>query len=224
MMHAIEQLEHSLGYTFKSKDLLVEALTHCSAGMPHNQRLEFLGDALLNMIIAEALFDRYQHVSEGVLSHMRATLVCGNTLAELAQRFELGNYLQLGPGELKSGGFRRASILADAIEAVIAAIYLDSDFQALKIILLGWYESLLAEISPKIEKDPKTRLQEYLQAKRIALPDYSIIEQNDDPNASYFKVACAVSSLDLTVQGVGTSRRQAEQAAAKQLLQQLEQA
>lgn len=218
---SIKSLEKLLSYKFKKPDLLLEALTHCSAGLPHNQRLEFLGDSLLNMLIAEALYMRYASVPEGVLSHMRSTLVCGKTLAKIAQNFDLGKYVQLGPGELKSGGHRRSSILADAVEAIIAAIYLDSDFQTLKNILLRWYEERLSQISTKVEKDPKTRLQEYLQSKRLPLPEYTVLEMSDDPNASFFKVLCEVVELELLAEGTGASRRSAEQEAANVMIKKL---
>lgn len=144
----VNQLQKKLGYTFKQNELLLQALTHRSASSKHNERLEFLGDSILSYVIANALYHRFPRVDEGDMSRMRATLVRGNTLAELAREFELGECLRLGPGELKSGGFRRESILADTVEALIGAIFLDSDIQNIENIILKWYENRLAEISP----------------------------------------------------------------------------
>ena len=173
----VNQLQKKLGYTFKQNELLLQALTHRSASSKHNERLEFLGDSILSYVIANALYHRFPRVDEGDMSRMRATLVRGNTLAELAREFELGECLRLGPGELKSGGFRRESILADTVEALIGAIFLDSDIQNIENIILKWYENRLAEISPgDKQKDPKTRLQEYLQGRHLPLPSYVVVQ------------------------------------------------
>ena len=160
----LDRLQSKLGHQFHKEELLVRAITHRSAGAKHNERLEFLGDSILSMVIAEALFFRFPDVSEGDMSRMRATLVREKTLAELAREFELGDYLILGPGELKSGGFRRESILADAVEAIIGAIYMDCQMERTRDLLLSWYAERLEQIRPGVDqKDPKTRLQELLQ-------------------------------------------------------------
>ncbi|NHB98045.1 ribonuclease III [Photorhabdus stackebrandtii] len=219
----INRLQSKLGYTFDQHDLLVQALTHRSASSKHNERLEFLGDSILSFVIANALYHRFPHVDEGDMSRMRATLVRGNTLAELAREFELGECLRLGPGELKSGGFRRESILADTVEALIGAIFLDSDIQAIERIILSWYETRLNEISPgDKQKDPKTRLQEYLQGHHLPLPSYLVVMVRGEAHDQEFTIHCQVSGIEQPVKGTGSSRRKAEQAAAEQALKQLE--
>ncbi|MBD2826055.1 ribonuclease III [Xenorhabdus szentirmaii] len=217
------RLQHKLGYTFTQYDLLLQALTHRSASSKHNERLEFLGDSILSFVIANALYHRFPRVDEGDMSRMRATLVRGNTLAELAREFELGECLRLGPGELKSGGHRRESILADSIEALIGAIFLDSDIQTIERIILSWYETRLNEISPgDKQKDPKTRLQEYLQGRHLPLPTYLVVQVRGEAHDQEFTIHCQVSGFEQPVRGVGSSRRKAEQAAAEQALKQLE--
>ncbi|TDB61018.1 ribonuclease III [Photorhabdus khanii] len=219
----INRLQRKLGYTFDQHDLLVQALTHRSASSKHNERLEFLGDSILSFVIANALYHRFPHVDEGDMSRMRATLVRGNTLAELAREFELGECLRLGPGELKSGGFRRESILADTVEALIGAIFLDSNIQAIERIILSWYETRLNEISPgDKQKDPKTRLQEYLQGHHLPLPSYLVVMVRGEAHDQEFTIHCQVSGIEQPVKGTGSSRRKAEQAAAEQALKQLE--
>ncbi|MGV7960309.1 ribonuclease III [Photorhabdus tasmaniensis] len=219
----INRLQRKLGYTFDQHDLLVQALTHRSASSKHNERLEFLGDSILSFVIANALYHRFPRVDEGDMSRMRATLVRGNTLAELAREFELGECLRLGPGELKSGGFRRESILADTVEALIGAIFLDSDIQAIERIILSWYETRLNEISPgDKQKDPKTRLQEYLQGHHLPLPSYLVVMVRGEAHDQEFTIHCQVSGIEQPVKGTGSSRRKAEQAAAEQALKQLE--
>ncbi|WP_107850862.1 ribonuclease III [Oceanimonas marisflavi] len=218
-MKKLNNLQKKLGHTFNDEALLVRALTHRSAGSRHNERLEFLGDSILSMVIADALFHRFPKVNEGDMSRMRATLVREKTLAELARDFELGEYLILGPGELKSGGYRRESILADAVEALIGAIYLDSGIERITQLLLSWYDSRLNDIQPGVEqKDPKTRLQELLQGKRKPLPSYEVVDVIGEAHNQKFTVHCIVDGLDEPVVGVGTSRRKAEQAAAEQAL------
>ncbi|MBI6547519.1 ribonuclease III [Xenorhabdus lircayensis] len=217
------RLQHKLGYTFIQYDLLLQALTHRSASSKHNERLEFLGDSILSFVIANELYHRFPRVDEGDMSRMRATLVRGNTLAELAREFELGECLRLGPGELKSGGHRRESILADSIEALIGAIFLDSDIQTIEKIILSWYETRLNEISPgDKQKDPKTRLQEYLQGRHLPLPTYLVVQVRGEAHDQEFTIHCQVSGFEQPVRGVGSSRRKAEQAAAEQALKQLE--
>lgn len=213
-------LEHKLGYTYQNKDLLVRAITHRSAGATHNERLEFLGDSVLSLVIAEVLYLRFPQVSEGDMSRMRATLVREKTLAEIAREFELGEYLILGPGELKSGGYRRESILADTVEALIGSIYLDSNFENIRSLLLAWYDSRLDTIKPGADqKDPKTRLQEFLQGRRKPLPTYLVADVKGEAHNQQFTVECSIEGIQNVFVGVGSSRRKAEQAAAQQALE-----
>lgn len=219
---SLQQLEKRFGYTFKNRDNLMRALTHRSAAGKHNERLEFLGDSVLSVIISEALFEKFPNSDEGDLSRMRATLVCGRNLAKLAQQFELGDYLVLGPGELKSGGHRRESILADAVEALLGAMYMESGLDLCRNVVLQWYAKQLAEIKPGIShKDPKTRLQEYLQARQRALPVYDVTATQGQAHNQRFTVSCQVEGLAQPICGTGTSRRKAEQHAASQALEQL---
>lgn len=218
----LRQLEQVFGYEFQNKERFQRALTHRSAAADHNERLEFLGDSVLGIIISEALFERFPKVDEGDLSRMRATLVCGRSLAKLAQRFEVGQYLNLGPGELKSGGFRRESILADAMEALLGAMYLESDLATCRAVVLGWYAEQLDTIQPGAgHKDPKTRLQEYLQGRQAQLPQYEVVATQGKAHNQKFTVACTVDGLSQPVRGTGTSRRKAEQKAAADALTQL---
>lgn len=215
-------IERKLGYQFKDAGLINLALTHRSANSKHNERLEFLGDSILSFVIADDLYHRFPKVNEGDMSRMRATLVRGHTLAELGREFDLGDYLKLGPGELKSGGFRRDSILADAVEAIIGAIYLDSDIEKVRSIVLSWYNSRLEAIKPGVsQKDPKTRLQEFLQGRRKPLPVYTVTNIKGEAHNQEFTVECEVAGVDKPVIGKGTSRRKAEQAAAETALEQL---
>jgi len=214
-----EPLCRALGYRFNNPRHLEEALTHRSvAGRQHNERLEFLGDAILNFVIAAELFERYPQASEGELSRLRANLVKGDTLAELARSIALGDYLRLGSGELKSGGFRRSSILADALEAMFGAIYRDSDLETCRQLILRLYREPLGQLpSGNALKDPKTRLQEYLQARQRALPVYNVLEISGEAHAQRFTVECAVDALRTVA--VGSSRRKAEQEAAQRALE-----
>lgn len=218
----IAKLQRKLGYTFIKNELLQQALTHRSASSKHNERLEFLGDSILSFIIANVLYQKFPHVDEGDMSRMRATLVRGNTLAEIAREFEIGECLRLGPGELKSGGFRRESILADTVEALIGAIFLDSNISTIETLIQNWYQSRLDEISPgDKQKDPKTRLQEYLQGRHLPLPSYLVIQVKGEAHNQEFTIHCQVSGLSEQITGVGASRRKAEQAAAEQALTKL---
>jgi ribonuclease-3 len=211
-------LTPSLGYEFGDRALLEEALTHRSASGRNNERLEFLGDSILNFVIAAELHRSNPHASEGELSRLRASLVKGETLAELAADMNLGDYLRLGPGELKSGGFRRASILADALEAILGGVYLDGGFEVCRCLILNLYQRRLAELPSVGElKDPKTRLQEHLQARQQALPVYSVLEVTGEAHAQHFTVECSIDE-GRTV-AVGTSRRKAEQEAARKALE-----
>jgi len=216
-------LARRLGYQFRDFALAEQALTHRSFGSGHNERLEFLGDSLLNFLIAEALYQRFPTVREGDLSRMRAKLVKGETLAEIAREFELGEWLNLGPGELKSGGHRRDSILADAVEALIGAIYLDGGIDACRERVLDWFGPRLHEVSPgEVNKDPKTRLQELLQARQRPLPIYHLVDTRGDAHNQQFAVECELASLDLRFSGVGNSRRSAEQSAAQAAIDHLQ--
>jgi len=221
-MSDLDKLSRALQYQFKDADLLVQALTHRSVGGVNNERLEFLGDSILNFVIAERLFQKFPRESEGVLSRLRASLVKGETLAELARDLNLGEYLSLGQGEMKSGGFRRASILADAFEAIVGAVYLDSGFEAAKCLLLHLFDERLKVISPNVTiKDPKTRLQEYLQGRKKVLPVYELVSLVGEAHEQQFVVACQIDDGDKQAQGQGSSRRKAEQAAAQKILEML---
>lgn len=221
-MKKLDRLQHKIGYEFNQIDLLKQALTHRSAANKHNERLEYLGDSILNFTIAESLFHRFPKCNEGELSRMRSSLVREPTLAILARQFELGDYLKLGPGELKSGGFRRESILSDGVEAIIGAILLDSDLITVRNIVRQWYKTLLNDIKPgENQKDPKTRLQEYLQGRGLPLPSYSVIDIQGADHRQTFKVECHIKNLNKTFMGIGSSRRKAEQNAAQQILQEL---
>ena len=218
MTRSPDSLCRAFGYQFRQAPLLEEALTHRSAGGRNNERLEFLGDAILNFVIAARLYDAHPRAAEGELSRLRATLVREETLAELAQHLNLGDHLRLGSGEMKSGGFRRASILADALEAVFGAVYLDSDFETCQRLILRHYQERLAALPAVSElKDPKTRLQEYLQARQRALPLYQVLEISGEDHAQSFKVECVVDAVRTVA--VGSTRRRAEQEAARRALE-----
>ena len=209
-----------IGHDFADPGLLEQALTHRSAGQPHNERLEFLGDAIVNLLVAEALFAAWPKADEGTLTRARAELVRESALAGIARRLELGRQLMLGPGEMKSGGHRRDSILADAVEAVVGAIYLDAGFEACRHAAMPWFKPLIAALPPpnKIGKDPKTALQEWLQARGRALPGYELVAESGEEHARYFEVACTAGDPPLRSLGGGGSRRAAEQAAAAAML------
>jgi ribonuclease-3 len=211
------------GHAFADGSLLAQALSHRSAGSPHNERLEFLGDALLNLIIAEQLYARWPKADEGAMTRARAELVRESALAAVARKLDLGSRLNLGPGEMKTGGHRRDSILADALEAVIAALYLDGGFEACKATVLPLFEPLLAALPPlhQVGKDAKTRLQEWLQARQRPLPVYVLLEESGDEHDKRFRVGCTLSDLNIATEGDGTSRRTAEQAAAEAALQRI---
>jgi ribonuclease-3 len=211
----LQTLCRLLGRVFSRPELLQQALTHRSYGSPNNERLEFLGDSILNCVIAARLYQLYPRLPEGDLSRMRAALVKESTLAEIAGRLKLGDHLMLGEGELKSGGFRRPSILADALEAIIGAAYLDEGFVTAEVMVLSLYEPLLKELDPKkIAKDPKTQLQEYLQSCKHALPQYEVVDIRGEAHDQEFEVECIIPGLDIRTVGVGHSRRSAEQNAA----------
>lgn len=211
------------GYQFRHNELLDQALTHRSySHTANNERLEFLGDSILNLIISNYIFERFADASEGELSRIRASLVKQATLAHVAREIGLGEYIHLGGGELKSGGFRRASILADAMEAVIGAIYLDSDYLRTEKVVLQLYQNQLQDLGDGADlKDAKTRLQEYLQARRTDLPNYVVEKTSGKSHNQVFTVSCTIPELDLQTQGTGSSRKNAEQQAAHELLEKL---
>lgn len=218
----LDQLQRRIGYRFNDPQRLLLALTHRSFGNENNERLEFLGDSIVNMVIAESLYLSFEKAREGQLSRLRARLVKGVTLAEIGREFDVGQYLRLGSGELKSGGYRRDSILADAVESIIGAIYLDSDFDTCRAQVLRWFEQRLQDLNIQdTQKDPKTRLQEYLQSRQFPLPQYDVISVDGEAHAQTFHVSCVLSSLDRTTSGVGSSRRIAEQQAARSALKAL---
>ncbi|AYC33916.1 ribonuclease III [Pseudomonas cavernae] len=215
MSSSLSRLERQLGHLFQNQDLMVLALTHRSFAGRNNERLEFLGDAILNFVAGEALFERFPQAREGQLSRLRARLVKGETLARLARGFELGEYLRLGSGELKSGGFRRESILADALEALIGAIYLDAGMDVARQRVLAWLTAELDGLTlVDTNKDPKTRLQEFLQSRACDLPRYHVLDIQGEPHCRTFVVECEIALLNDKTLGQGASRRIAEQVAA----------
>ncbi len=222
MTEPLERLSRRIGYRFTDSSLLQAAMTHRSAGSRNNERLEFLGDGALNFVIGEAVFRKRADSPEGDLSRLRASLVREQTLGEIASDLDLGDYLRLGSGEMKSGGFRRPSILADAVEALIGAVYVDGGFDAARALVLRLYEDRLQSL-PDADtlKDPKTRLQEYLQSRRMTLPRYSVLKVSGEPHKQNFQVECHVEDAGLTSLGEGASRRRAEQAAAESALHDL---
>lgn len=212
----LDQLQARLGHVFADARLLQEALTHRSFGQPNNERFEFLGDSILNCVIAIALFERFGELREGELSRVRASLVRQDALHRIALDLDLGDCLRLGEGELKSGGSRRPSILADAVEALFAAVFLDAGFAAAKAVVDRLYVPLLAEVDPlKPSKDPKTALQEWLQGRRIPVPTYSMVQVIGEAHAQEFEVACEIPQLGVRTLGRGPSRRIAEQQSAE---------
>lgn len=219
MIKPAPDLAKRIGYAFKDISHCELALTHRSCGKRNNERLEFLGDSIVNMVIADDLYERFPEAREGQLSRLRARMVKGETLAEIARELKLGDYLKLGPGELKSGGFRRDSILADAVEAVIGAIYQDSDLETVRGFILSWFAERLENLDiDEALKDSKTRLQEYLQSRRHALPQYELTHVEGEAHAQTFYILCHIEPLAEPTKGVGNSRRQAEQEAAKAAL------
>ena len=219
----LSRLTKALGYQFSDESLLRTALTHRSYGAIHNERLEFLGDGLLNCVVAAELYRRFPLLPEGDLSRLRAHLVRQDSLHQLAQALRLGEYLQLGEGELKSGGQQRPSILADALEAIFGAIFLDGGFDSVRHTINGLYAGMYDKLaSGQSLKDAKTRLQEWLQARKKALPKYTLLETTGAAHNQRFEVACELDSPVLRVTGRGTSRRLAEQVAAENALKALD--
>ncbi len=221
MSHPLEQ---ALGHVFKTPGLLQTALTHRSHSSPHNERLEFLGDSVLNATIARCLFDLFPDLPEGDLSRLRANLVRQDSLHRLARQLSLGNFLRLGEGELKSGGCKRPSILADALEALFGAVWLDAGCEAAGAVISRLYADMLTEITPgQPIKDAKTRLQEWLQGRHLPLPRYSLSATEGQAHAQQFHMACDIEALSLRTEGFGGSRRAAEQMAAERALEELNQ-
>ena len=221
-MADLKRLQRNLGYEFKDESLLTQSLTHRSAGAKNNERLEFLGDAILGFEVAENLCRLHPNASEGELSRARAQLVKRETLARVARRLELGEYLYLGTGELRSGGQTRDSILSDAVEAIIAAVFMDDNMDSARALVRRILKKEIQEISPQEQpKDSKTQLQEYLQARGKSLPVYKVISVEGNAHEQEFQVECKVNSLELTELGKGSSRRKAEQQAAANVLQKI---
>ena len=212
----LQLLQTRLGHTFQDAGLLQQALTHRSHSSLHNERLEFLGDSILNCAVASILYDRYNAIDEGDLSRLRANLVKQQSLFEIAQKLELSQFLRLGEGELKSGGFRRPSILADTLEALLGAIFLDAGFDAAAKVVRSFYIPILDSVDPRtLGKDAKTLLQEFLQSKKISLPLYNDVATHGAAHSQEFEIECLVPRLNIQVYGRGGSRRAGEQAAAK---------
>ena len=225
-MNARDKIFKVFNYNFKDDSLLNLALTHRSIGSNNNERLEFLGDSILGMVISAELYLRFPKEKEGVLTRLRSSLVKGETLSEIAAELGLGDFLKLGSGELKSGGFRRASTLADVVEAILGAIYLDTcreqGIKEVEKIILNLFASRLDNCEPAgVLKDPKTRLQEYLQAKNSALPTYNVVSISGKEHQQTFKVSCSIEGYSNHVVASGASRRKAEQAAAERALNSL---
>lgn len=214
----IKNLCNELGYQFKNPQFLTLSLTHRSSSDENNERLEFLGDSIVNLIIAEALYQRFPDAKEGELTRWRATLINRDTLAKLGRHFKLGRYLILGQGEIKSGGSDRSSILSCAMEAVIGAIYLDDGFNVTRDAVLRWYAPLLDALSATSDKDPKTTLQEFLQRQRMPLPVYTVEVIEGEAHQQLFIVSCSIEGIPEKAIGKGSSRRRSEQEAAENML------
>jgi ribonuclease-3 len=220
---ALDNLYRKLDYRFSDSALLQQALTHRSVGSHNNERLEFLGDSILSFVISSDLYHRFPDIDEGRLSRLRASLVKGETLAKLAMELSLGDYLCLGSGELKSGGFRRESILADALESIFGAVYIDADIATVERLILRLFAPRLQRLDPDVAlKDPKTRLQEYLQSQQQPLPVYDVVDVHGKAHNQQFTISCSVELLPKPVLAKGTSRRKAEQNAAEVVLRQLD--
>lgn len=213
---SLDALQQRLGYRFSKPELLQQALTHRSHSAMHNERLEFLGDSILNCAVADMLYGMFGKLDEGDLSRVRANLVKQQALYEIAQMLQLPDALRLGEGELKSGGFRRPSILADALEAIFGAVFLDGGFDAARTLIRKLYIPILEQVDPRtLGKDAKTLLQEYLQGHKIALPLYTVVATHGAAHNQQFEVECSIPKLEIRVSGSGASRRAAEQSAAK---------
>ena len=216
----LDALQKAIGHRFSRLELLQQAVTHRSFGSPHNERLEFLGDSIVNCVTAIALFERFGELREGDMSRLRANLVRQEALHRLAEGLKLGEYLRLGEGEMKSGGHRRPPILADALEAIFAAVFLDAGFEAAKAVIDQLYASSIASLDPaRALKDPKTALQEWLQGRRMPLPKYSLADARGEAHQQEFEVECEITGLGLKTRGIGVSRRAAEQQSTQRALE-----
>ena len=222
-MEKFSRLQDQLGYRFNDESLLSLALTHRSFSRSNNERLEFLGDSILNHVIAEALYQRFEQVREGDLSRLRASLVRGETLAEIARELALGDYLRMDSGARKTASHRRDSVLSDTLEAVAGAILLDGGHEACRRVLLALFTERLEQLDANDGKDPKTRLQEYLQGRQLPLPVYRLVKVSEQDHEQHFTCSCQISKPPLSGEGSGSSRRRAEQAAAGEVLDQLSQ-
>lgn len=221
-MENLSLLEERIGYVFTDRKLLERAVTHRSFAAQHNERLEFLGDSVLNCVIGYALFLRDKHFTEGELSRVRANLVCEKTLAVIAKEIDVSSFLRMGEGELKTGGAHRPSIMADAMEAIFGAVFKESGFEAAQKVILGLFEPILTSLTPEqLSKDAKTRLQEYLQGSHLPLPQYAVVSVTGAAHAQQFECECRIASLDIVTNGHATSRRSAEQEAAAAALDQV---
>lgn len=220
---SLDLLGQRLGCRFRQPDLLKQALTHRSHSQSNNERLEFLGDGVLNCVVASLLYQRFPALPEGDLSRLRAHLVKESALSQIAQSLSLGDALRLGEGELKSGGWRRPSVLADAVEAIIGAVFLDAGFAAAQALVTRLYGPLLEELDPKsVGKDPKTLLQEHLQGRKLPLPEYALLSTEGEAHCQIFHVECRIPKLDIRARGEGASRRAAEQQAAHAAYQEIQ--
>lgn len=216
-------LRERLRYDFRDPAVLRHALTHRSFGATHNERLEFVGDAVLNCVVGTDLYRRFPALPEGDLSRVRASLVNQDTLARLARRLELGGDIRLGEGEQRSGGADRSSILADALEAVFGAVFVDGGYDAARSVIVDCYGDTLSRADPAVlGKDPKTRLQEWLQARKLPVPDYAVVATSGEAHAQVFDIECRIPSRSIVATGRGSSRRQAEQAAAEAAIARVE--
>ena len=225
MNHPDKHIAKFFGYQFNDLSLLKLALTHRSAAKQHNERLEFLGDAVLGMVVADWLYEHFPKEPEGKLTRMRASLVKGVTLAQIAQEAHLGEFIALGSGEMKSGGHRRASILADVVESLLGAIYLESGLEQTRQVILTLFKSRMSGLDPNAHpKDFKTQLQEYLQSRKLPLPVYEVVKIEGQDHAQTFTVSCKVESLTTNFEGAGPSRRRAEQSAAEFAIAKIEEA
>ena len=214
-MQDLSILEERIGYKFADRKLLERAVTHRSFAAQHNERLEFLGDSVLNCVVGYALFLRDKHFTEGELSRVRANLVCEKTLAVIAKQVDVSSFLRMGEGEMKTGGAHRPSITADAMEAIFGAVFAESGFEAAQKVILGFFEPILTSLPPEqLSKDAKTRLQEYLQGRHLPLPQYVVVNVTGAAHAQQFDCECRIPALEITTKGHATSRRSAEQDAA----------
>lgn len=222
MIDPYRKLLIEVDYQFSDTALLRQALTHRSASKNHNERLEFLGDAVLGLVIAQRVYEKFPNLPEGKLTRMRSNLVKGETLAKLARELDLGGLIKLGPGEMKSGGRRRDSILADSVEALLGAIYIDAGLEAVTKSIDKLFDNRIKALDPNEQiKDNKTQLQEFLQGKQLDLPEYMVTDIKGKDHAQTFTVLCKVVAFDMHKTGVGKSRRIAEQEAAKLILENL---